>query len=139
MEITETMLVENIEMASYIMDKFHELGIKVSIDDFGTGYSSMTYLKRFPLDSLKIDRSFIMDTPDNSEDVAIAQAIIALGHSLNLRVIAEGVETEEQYEFLKEQGCDEVQGYLVSRPVPEDTFRQWLIAHLEAPEKIQSI
>ena len=135
MEITETMLVENIEMASYIMDKFHEFGIKVSIDDFGTGYSSMTYLKRFPLDSLKIDRSFVKDTPGNSEDVAIAQAIIALGHSLKLSVIAEGVETEEQYEFLKEQDCDEAQGFLISRPIPEDNFLQWLAEHLESPGK----
>lgn len=137
-EITETMLVDNVEMASYIMDKFHAFGIKISVDDFGTGYSSMSYLKRFPLDSLKIDRSFVMDTPGDHDDVAIAQAIIALGHSLNLRVIAEGVETEEQYDFLKEQGCDEVQGYLISRPIPEDTFKQWLVEHLAAPEKIQN-
>ena len=137
-EITETMLVENIEMASYIMDKFHTLGIKVSVDDFGTGYSSMSYLKRFPLDALKIDRSFVEDIPGDHDDVAITQAIIALGHSLNLRVIAEGVETEEQYDFLKEQGCDEIQGFLISRAIPEEEFKLWLVEHLETVKEIQN-
>ncbi|MDH5594124.1 MAG: EAL domain-containing protein, partial [Gammaproteobacteria bacterium] len=138
MEITETMLVENVEMASYIMDKLHAFGIKVSVDDFGTGYSSMSYLKRFPLDALKIDRSFVKDTPGDPDDVAITQAIIALGHSLNLRVIAEGVETEAQYDFLKEQGCDEIQGFLISRAMSEENFKQWLIEHLENVKKIQN-
>jgi len=94
----------------------------VSIDDFGTGYSSLSYLKRFPVDSLKVDRSFIRDVPQNTDDVAITQAIIAMAHSLGLKVIAEGVETEEQLDFLRKLKCDQVQGYIFSEPIPADEF-----------------
>ena len=128
-EITETLLMENIDMASNIINKMNSLGLSIAVDDFGTGYSSMSYLKRFPINSLKIDRSFIKDLPDDSDDVAITQAIIVLAHSLNLDVVAEGLETEEQLKFLHENKCDEIQGYLISHPLPEDEFVKWLSDH----------
>jgi EAL domain-containing protein (putative c-di-GMP-specific phosphodiesterase class I) len=102
------------------------MGIHISIDDFGTGYSSLAYLKRFALDSLKIDRSFIRDMPRDADDAAITRAIIAMAHSLRLRVVAEGVEADEQLSFLRDLGCDEMQGYHFSEPLPEDAFLRLL-------------
>jgi EAL domain-containing protein (putative c-di-GMP-specific phosphodiesterase class I) len=94
------------------------LGIGIAIDDFGTGYSSLSYLKRFPVDTLKLDRSFVTGLPINTEDASITRAVITMAHSLGQKVVAEGVETEAQRAFLAEQGCDEMQGYLFSRPRP---------------------
>jgi EAL domain-containing protein (putative c-di-GMP-specific phosphodiesterase class I) len=94
------------------------MGINLSIDDFGTGYSSLSYLKRFPIDALKVDQSFVRDVPDDQDDAAIASAVIALGHSLRLTIVAEGVETAEQLAFMRERGCQRVQGYYFARPMP---------------------
>ena len=129
LEITESMVMRNPEQAVKLLTRLKDMGIQLSIDDFGTGYSSLNYLKRFPLDSLKIDRSFIQDLPGNGDDAAITRAIIAMAHSLRLKVIAEGVETEQQFAFLREHGCDEMQGFFFSRPLPENEFVRLLQQH----------
>lgn len=126
LELTESLIMKNVEEASYTLNKLHAMGVSLAIDDFGTGYSSLSYLKKFPISTLKIDQSFIGDLADNHEDAAIVTAIVALGHSLGLRVIAEGVETYEQLHCLREMQCDEVQGYLFSKPVPAEEMTQLL-------------
>lgn len=124
LEITESMVMDNPERAAAILQELRDAGIKLAIDDFGTGYSSLGYLKRFPVDTLKIDRSFIKDVPADQDDVAITHAVIAMGRSLRLSVVAEGVETVEQVDFLRAHNCDLMQGYLISRPLSvEDTDR----------------
>jgi EAL domain-containing protein (putative c-di-GMP-specific phosphodiesterase class I) len=117
-ELTESSLMENTSHTIASLQTLQQLGVKVSIDDFGTGYSSLAYLRRFPIDKLKIDIAFIREVTSNPQDAAIARTIIELAHSLNLQVIAEGVETPEQLAFLTANGCDQVQGYLFSRPLP---------------------
>jgi EAL domain-containing protein (putative c-di-GMP-specific phosphodiesterase class I) len=114
------------ERAIQTMNCLRSSGIKLAIDDFGTGYSSLSMLKRFPLDFLKIDRSFVCELPQSDANVAIAGAIISLAHNLNLRVVAEGVETVEQMTFLRERGCHELQGYYFCRPVPAGTIEGML-------------
>ena len=125
-EITESMVMHNPQHAVKLLNELKAMGIHLSIDDFGTGYSSLSYLKRFPIDSVKIDRSFIRDIPDDPDDAAITQAIIAMAHGLRLTVIAEGVETTGQVRFLRDHGCDEIQGYYFSKPLPEAEFLRLL-------------
>jgi EAL domain-containing protein (putative c-di-GMP-specific phosphodiesterase class I) len=118
LEVTENALMGNIADTLVLLRQIRALGVSLSIDDFGTGYSSLAYLKRLPLNTLKIDRSFIQDIPKATQDMEIVQAIIVMAHTLHLQVVTEGVETLEQYEFLERNGCDFVQGYLLSRPIP---------------------
>ena len=125
-EITESVLMSDPERANHILQRLHALGVHISIDDFGTGYSSLAYLKRFPAQTLKIDRSFVSGLPDDRDDATITQAVIALSHSLGLQVVAEGVETKEQLEFLQRHGCDQAQGYLIGRPMPAAQLAQRL-------------
>ncbi|OQW79542.1 MAG: diguanylate cyclase [Proteobacteria bacterium ST_bin11] len=126
LELTEGVSMQNPEAAIAVMNKLHQRGVRMSIDDFGTGYSSLSYLKKFKVYKLKIDQSFVRDISTDSEDKAIVSAVISLAGSLGLRTIAEGVETVEQREFLREQGCQEIQGYLFGKPMPRDQFEQFL-------------
>ena len=122
LELTESILMREVNEAMQILASLKNLGLSIAVDDFGTGYSSLNYLKQFPIDVLKIDRTFVDGLPSGEQDAQIARAIIAMAHSLNLAVIAEGVETHEQLDFLREHGCDEVQGYLFGRPMPANRF-----------------
>jgi EAL domain-containing protein (putative c-di-GMP-specific phosphodiesterase class I) len=125
LELTESLLVHDFEDIVQKMGLLRELGVGFSLDDFGTGYSSLNYLKRLPLDQLKIDQSFVRDVLTSSNDAAIARAIVILSQSLGLGVIAEGVETEAQRDFLASSGCRAYQGYLFSRPLPLDAFEKF--------------
>jgi len=109
--------MRNVARAIKVLNAIQSRGIRLAIDDFGTGYSSMSLMKQFPIDTIKIDRSFVRDLPKDSEDQAIAQAIISMGKALGMTVVAEGVETAEQHAFLRNQACDEMQGYLFSKPL----------------------
>jgi len=118
LEVTESILMGDSHRSAALLEGLRALGLGLAIDDFGTGYSSLSYLKRFPLTALKIDRSFIDGVVEDANDAAIAHAIIELAHSLHLAVVAEGVETPAQWQWLKEHGCDLAQGYLFGRPMP---------------------
>ncbi len=126
LELTETFLMENAIVTVDSLEKLKDIGVSLSIDDFGTGYSSLNYLHQFPIDKLKIDQSFVRDILEDPTDWAITKAIIGLGHTLGLRVVAEGVERAQEAEWLREAGCDELQGYLFSRPMAADAVRAWL-------------
>ncbi len=125
-EIIESLVMHDVEGATVILKKLKELGVQLTMDDFGTGYSSLSYLKRFPFDKVKIDQSFVRDITSDPDSAAIARAIIALSHSLNLRVIAEGIETEGQLGYLRSHACDDMQGFYFSRPVPAGEFERML-------------
>lgn len=135
LEITESALSDRFEEALLVLQNLRGLGLRLAIDDFGTGYSSLAHLKRFPIDVLKIDQGFIREIPFNQDDMAISAAIVAMGHSMGLAVLAEGVETLEQLEFLRERGCDTYQGYLCSRPLPAAEFAALLQAHSASQPK----
>ncbi|MEO9169652.1 MAG: EAL domain-containing protein [Candidatus Baltobacteraceae bacterium] len=133
LEITETVAMHNAEDSIGIMRQIKGLGIDLALDDFGTGYSSLAYLKRFPIDKLKIDKAFVHDIPGDANDLAIVSAIIAMAHALGLKVQAEGVETQAQADFLRESGCELAQGYFFSRPIPEADFELLLAERFPEP------
>ena len=129
-ELTEGSLMENTQHTIASLQRLRTMGVKISIDDFGTGYSSLAYLRRFPIDTLKIDIAFIREVTTNPQDAAITRTIIELAHSLSLQVVAEGVETQDQLAFLKAAGCDQIQGYLFSRPLPAATLERLLLERM---------
>ncbi len=133
LELTESMVMHNTDRAIKIMAELRGLGAHLSIDDFGTGYSSLGYLKRFPIDSVKIDRSFVRDVPASPDDAALSKAIIDMAHTLRLRAVAEGVETAAQVEFLRRHGCDEVQGYYFGKPMPAAELEEFVKRHHSEP------
>jgi EAL domain-containing protein (putative c-di-GMP-specific phosphodiesterase class I) len=122
LEITESMLIEHQDAVRELLVNIKQRGVKLSIDDFGTGYSSLSYLKNFPINALKIDRSFIRDVPHEQDDASIVKTIVSLAHTLRLEVVAEGVETDVQLDFLKGIGCEVIQGYLFGRPMSPEVF-----------------
>jgi EAL domain-containing protein (putative c-di-GMP-specific phosphodiesterase class I) len=126
LELTESMLMKRPETAAFLLQTLRERGVRVAIDDFGTGYSSLSYLQTFPLDALKIDQSFVRQIGIAGADTSIVTAVIGMAQGLKLRVIAEGVETLEQLEFLRAHRCDAAQGYYFSRPVPPEQFEKLL-------------
>jgi EAL domain-containing protein (putative c-di-GMP-specific phosphodiesterase class I) len=126
LEITESTIMQDSELTRSALGEVSDMGLSLALDDFGTGHSSLSYLKRFPIDRIKIDRSFIAEIPADANDCAITSAIIAMAHSLRLGVVAEGVETQEQMAFLRERGCDEVQGFLFSPAVTAAEFERFL-------------
>jgi diguanylate cyclase (GGDEF)-like protein len=130
-EITESVYMDESRDPGARLDKLRKKGIGIAIDDFGTGYSSLGYLKRFPVDKVKIDRSFIRDVTSNPDDASLCEAIIAMAHHLKLRVVAEGVETEQQLQFLQQRGCDFAQGFLFSKPIPCDQFTDYMKSNLK--------
>jgi EAL domain-containing protein (putative c-di-GMP-specific phosphodiesterase class I) len=127
LEMTESSIMKNAESAVRTLSELKEMGVKISVDDFGTGYSSLGYLKSLPIDRLKIDQSFVRDVTTDPDDAALAMAIITLAHNLRLKVIAEGVETEEQLRFLHLLRCDEGQGYWFSKPLPVEACEPFLL------------
>jgi diguanylate cyclase (GGDEF)-like protein len=126
LEITESNAMQNAENTIYTLRELKALGVRISMDDFGTGYSSLNYLKRFPIDTLKLDQSFVREITSNPTDAAIATAVISMAHTLNLRVIGEGVEKEDQFQFLQARGCDYIQGYLFSPPLAVENLEAYM-------------
>ncbi len=138
LEITESLMMERIEAVAEKLQQLHGLGINVAVDDFGTGYSSLAYLKHLPIQKLKFDKMFVDNLTDDPNDLAIAEAIISLGHSLGLNVVAEGVETDRQADALLKKGCDGFQGYLFSKPLPADELAGWLLASIKESEQVDA-
>ncbi|GAA5316643.1 MAG: hypothetical protein AseanaTS_18470 [Candidatus Pelagadaptatus aseana] len=138
LEITESLFMSNLEQNIHQLDELRALGVRVSIDDFGTGYSSLSYLKRLPIDQLKIDRSFIMDLPDDEDDRVISELIISMAQRLSLEVVAEGVETREQYEYLDSLECEYIQGFYFAKPLPADEFMKLIFEVAKQPRGIFS-
>jgi EAL domain-containing protein (putative c-di-GMP-specific phosphodiesterase class I) len=136
LEITETALMSNEAVATRVLEELRTLGITISLDDFGTGYSSLSYLRRLPIDTLKIDRSFIQRIETRSDDAALVEAIISMANVLRLRVVVEGVETEKQLAFLREMGCDEVQGNLLSPPIGADDVAS-MVREIEQQRRVK--
>ncbi|HEX6177277.1 MAG TPA: GGDEF domain-containing phosphodiesterase, partial [Thermoanaerobaculia bacterium] len=128
-EITESSAMQNVDHAVFTLRELKAIGVQIAMDDFGTGYSSLNYLKRFPIDLLKLDQTFVREVMTDERDAAIVGAVIVMAHRLGLKVIAEGVETEEQLAYLRREGCDFIQGYLYSRPLPAAQFEEFLEAH----------
>jgi len=135
LEITESVAMENIDLTLKVLERLRRTGISIAIDDFGMGHSSLSYLKRFPIDCLKIDRNFVEDLPDRFEDAAIVRSVIELAQGLNLRVVAEGVETKPQLDFLRDHGCREVQGFYFGFPVPAPQFQETLVQSRVVPDR----
>lgn len=126
LEITEGVLIDNFDRGLSLLRRLKALGVRIAMDDFGSGYSSLTYLQAFPFDKIKIDRAFVMNLGRNPQSAAIIRAMIGLGHGLNISIVAEGVETQEQLSFLADEACDQVQGYLLGKPAPIDTYAEWI-------------
>ena len=135
LEITESMVMQNPAQMIAVLTNIKKMGVRLAIDDFGTGYSSLAQLKHFPIDTLKVDRSFIRNLPQDSENRAITEAIITMGKTLKLTVVAEGVETQAQEDFLRDHICDEMQGFHFSRPVAPDKFADLLRNHDPSTQK----
>jgi EAL domain-containing protein (putative c-di-GMP-specific phosphodiesterase class I) len=135
LELTESSIMQNAESAVKTMTELREMGVKISIDDFGTGYSSLGYLKRLPIDLVKLDRSFVNGATTDPDDAALVMAIVTLSHNLRLKVIAEGVETEEHLRFLRLIRCDQAQGFLLGKPMPADLFRAFIGARDGSDQK----
>ncbi len=138
LELTESLLMEDNELSRKTLIGFAQVGVCVAIDDFGTGHSSLAYLKRFKVDTLKIDRSFVRDVPHDADNCAIATAVAALAHSMKLSVVCEGVENIEQVEYMRTLGCDAIQGYLLARPMPADSLAGWLRRYRAGDEALNA-
>jgi EAL domain-containing protein (putative c-di-GMP-specific phosphodiesterase class I) len=136
-ELTESVLMRNVESSSTILQELKHIGVQLAVDDFGTGYSSLSYLSQFPIDVLKIDQSFVQSISANKDNGIIVNAVISMGTSLRQRVVAEGVETQEQLSFLNANHCAEGQGYLFSAPVPAEEFGRYFRANAAAPANLQ--
>ncbi len=136
LEITESAVMQDPQRAMDLLRELKQIGVRIALDDFGTGYSSLNYLKRFPIDVVKIDQSFVRDISSDAQDMAITRAVIAMAHSLKHQVIAEGVETPAQFKVLRRHRCDQIQGYLFSRPLPPDEFSRLLATGIALPPSI---
>ena len=131
--MTENFLMQDAEASAHYLHALRELGVSIAIDDFGTGYSSLAHLTRFPINKLKIDRSFIKDVCEDAQSREISRTIISLGHTLDMQVVAEGIEKRDQLEFLKREGCDEGQGFYISKPLPRTEFEALICEEAQAP------